>query len=134
MGVVYRAEQDNPHRVVALKVLRAGGASTRALKRFEHEAQVLGRLQHPGIAQIFEAGTTDTGYGPQPFFAMELIKGAPLNEYADNNRLSARQRLALLVKVCEGVQHAHQKGIIHRDLKPGNILVDETGQPKILDF
>ncbi|MGB2986558.1 MAG: serine/threonine-protein kinase [Phycisphaerae bacterium] len=134
MGVVYRAEQDNPHRVVALKVLRAGGASTRALKRFEHEAQVLGRLQHPGIAQIFEAGTADTGYGPQPFFAMELIKGMPLNEYADNNRLSVRQRLALLVRVCEGVQHAHQKGIIHRDLKPGNILVDETGQPKILDF
>jgi tetratricopeptide (TPR) repeat protein/predicted Ser/Thr protein kinase len=134
MGVVYRAEQDKPHRVVALKVLKAGGASDHALKRFEHEAQMLGRLQHPGIAQIFEAGTADTGYGPQPFFAMELIQGVPLNEYAAAHRLDTPGRLELLVKVCEGVEHAHQKGVIHRDLKPSNILVDESGQPKILDF
>ena len=134
MGIVYRAEQDNPHRVVALKVLKAGDTSTRALRRFEHEAHLLGRLQHPGIAQIFEAGTADAGYGPQPFLAMELVEGTPLKEYADLHGLNAPQRLALLVKVCEGVQHAHQKGIIHRDLKPGNILVDEMGQSKILDF
>ena len=134
MGVVYRAEQRKPHRVVALKVLKAGSASARALKRFEHEAEMLGRLQHPGIAQIFEAGTADTGYGPQPFLAMECLKGLPLHEYVRVHRPGMRDRLALMVKVCEGVQHAHQKGVIHRDLKPGNILVDESGQPKILDF
>ena len=134
-GVVYRAEQENPRRVVALKVLKAGAASTRALARFEHEAQILGQLQHPAIAQIFEAGTADTGYGPQPFLAMEMIQGTPLTEYARAHRLSPRARLALLIKVCEGVQHAHLKGVIHRDLKPVNILVVEhEGQPKILDF
>lgn len=134
MGVVYRAEQDNPHRAVALKVLKAGDASAEALRRFEHEADVLGRLQHPGIAQIFEAGAADTGYGRQPFFAMELIDGVPLKKYVEKVKLSIRERLALLVKICEAVQHAHQKGVIHRDLKPSNILVDERGQPKILDF
>ncbi|MFQ5463764.1 MAG: protein kinase, partial [Phycisphaerae bacterium] len=134
MGVVYRAEQQNPHRDVALKVLKPGGATDAALKRFEQEAQMLGRLQHPGIAQIFEAGTSDSGYGPQPFFAMELIHGLPLNEYAGAHALDIRARLELLVKVCDGVEHAHQKGVIHRDLKPGNILVDQSGQPKILDF
>lgn len=134
MGVVYRAVQDNPQRVVALKVLRAGGVSPGALRRFEYETQILGRLQHPGIAQIFEAGVADTGYGLQPFFAMELIQGLPLNRYARAHELSLAEQLALLVKVCEGVQHAHQNGVIHRDLKPGNILVDEMGQPKILDF
>lgn len=134
MGVVYRAEQENPHRIVALKVLKAGGASESALARFEHEAQLLGRLQHPGIAQIFEAGAADAGYGKQPFFAMELVEGLSLGRYAEDRRLSKRQRLELLVKLCEAVHHAHQKGVIHRDLKPGNILVDGHGQPKILDF
>ncbi|MCH7995721.1 MAG: serine/threonine protein kinase, partial [Planctomycetes bacterium] len=134
MGVVYRAEQDNPRREVALKLLKAGGASVIALSRFKEEAQILGRLQHPGIAQIFEAGTADTGFGPQPFFAMEFVHGVPLQAYVDSNRLSLRSRLELMIKVCQGVQHAHQKGVIHRDLKPGNILVDESGQPKILDF
>ncbi|MCH7924841.1 MAG: serine/threonine protein kinase, partial [Planctomycetes bacterium] len=134
MGVVYRAEQDNPRREVALKLLKAGGASVIALSRFKEEAQILGRLQHPGIAQIFEAGTADTGFGPQPFFAMEFVHGVPLQGYVDSNRLSLRSRLELMIKVCEGVHHAHQKGVIHRDLKPGNILVDESGQPKILDF
>jgi len=134
MGVVYRAEQDRPRREVALKVLKAGTASPAALDRFEQETQVLGRLQHPGIAQIFQAGTADTGYGPQPFFAMEFVHGEPLKDYAETRGLTTRQRLRLLIAVCDGVQHAHQKGVIHRDLKPGNILVDEAGQPKILDF
>ncbi len=134
MGVVYRAEQETPRRVVALKLIKAGRASAAALARFAHEAQVLGRLQHPGIAQIFEGGTADTGFGPQPFFALELIDGVSLTEYADANRLTIRERLTLLIKVCEGVQHAHQMGVIHRDLKPGNILIDKRGQPKILDF
>jgi len=134
MGAVYEAEQDQPRRRVALKVIRAAWASPELLRRFEQESQALGRLHHPGIAQIYEAGSADTGFGLQPFFAMELIQGKPLVEYADVNQLDTRQRLALMIQVCEAVQHAHQRGIIHRDLKPGNILVDESGQPKILDF
>lgn len=134
MGVVYRAEQDSPRRVVALKVIKPGLATPKMLKRFEHEAAILGRLQHPGIAQIFEAGIADSGAGPQPFFAMEFIKGQPLTKFADDHDLGTRERLSLFTKVCDALQHAHQKGVIHRDLKPGNILVDSSGQPKILDF
>ena len=134
MGTVFLAEQDKPTRLVALKVIRPGVASANLLRRFEHEAQVLGRLQHPGIAQIYEAGTADTGEGAQPYFVMEYVRGRSLMEYAQASQLSTRQRLELLVKICDAVQHAHQKGIIHRDLKPGNILVTEEGQPKILDF
>jgi serine/threonine protein kinase len=134
MGAVYEAQQDQPRRNVALKVIRAAWASPELLRRFEQESQALGRLHHPGIAQIYEAGSADTGFGVQPFFAMELIQGKPLVKYADAHHLDTRQRLALMSQVCEAVQHAHQRGIIHRDLKPGNILVDESGQPKILDF
>ena len=134
MGIVYEAEQENPRRTVALKVIKPGVAASDSLRRFEYEAQVLGRLHHPGIAQIFEAGTADAGYGPQPFFAMEFIEGLRLIEYADGEGLGTRQRLAMFARVCHAVQHAHQKGVIHRDLKPGNILVEEDGQPKILDF
>ena len=134
MGVVYRAEQESPRRTVALKVIRAGAESREMLKRFEHEGQVLGWLQHPGIAQIFEAGTADTGQGLQPFFAMEFVQGQPLTSYAAAQELTLAQRLELIAKVCDAVHHAHQKGVIHRDLKPGNILVDDSGQPKVLDF
>ncbi|MCH8344568.1 MAG: serine/threonine protein kinase [Planctomycetes bacterium] len=134
MGTVFLAEQDKPTRLVALKVIRPGVVSANLLRRFEHEAQVLGRLQHPGIAQIYEAGTADTGEGAQPYFVMEYVRGRSLVEYAQASPLGTRQRLELLAKICDAVQHAHQKGIIHRDLKPGNILVTEEGQPKILDF
>ncbi len=134
MGVVYRAEQENPRRTVALKVIKPGIESREMLRRFEHEGQVLGWLQHPGIAQIFEAGTTDTEQGLQPFFAMELVRGQPLTKYATAQGLMIHQKLELIAKVCEAVHHAHQKGVIHRDLKPGNILVDDSGQPKVLDF
>ena len=134
MGVVYRAEQTNPDRQVALKVMAHGLQSPEALRRFEVEVQMLGRLQHPGIAQIFEAGTAETGQGSRPFFAMEYIDGPPLTDWARQQNLDLRRRLALMVKICAGVQHAHQKGVIHRDLKPANILVDRSGQPKILDF
>jgi tetratricopeptide (TPR) repeat protein/predicted Ser/Thr protein kinase len=134
MGTVYRAEQKNPHRIVALKVIKPGVSSDEHLRRFELEAEVLGRLQHPGIAQIYEAGTADSGLGPQPYFAMEFIQGRPLMEYADALRLDTSRRLAVMTQVCEAVEHAHQRGIIHRDLKPGNILVDQNGQPKVLDF
>ncbi len=134
MGVVYRAEQSRPRRSVALKVIRPGIASASVLRRFEHEAEVLGRLQHPGIANILEAGTADTGFGPQPFFAMELVEGQPVTAYANEKALGTPDRLKLVIKICDAVQHAHEKGIIHRDLKPGNILVDQAAQPKVLDF
>jgi serine/threonine protein kinase len=134
MGVVYEAEQEHPRRIVALKVIKPGLATTELLRRFDLESKMLGRLQHSGIAQIYEAGTDDAGFGPQHFFAMEFIRGESLGKYAEARHLNIRQRLELMIKICEAVQHAHQRGVIHRDLKPGNVLVDETGQPKILDF
>lgn len=134
MGTVYEAEQYNPKRTVALKVIRHGLATPNLLRRFELESEVLGRLQHPGIAQIYEAGTANTDAGAQPFFAMEFVRGLDLKRYISQNKLTISQRLDLLARLCDAVQHAHQKGVIHRDLKPGNILVDESGQPKILDF
>ena len=134
MGTVYLAEQDQPRRTVALKVIRAGIVTPRLLKRFEVESQLLARLQHPGIAQVYDAGTADAGAGPQPFFAMELIEGPTLAEWVRAKSLTIRERLELFTKICEGVQHAHTKGVIHRDLKPSNIIVTPAGQPKILDF
>lgn len=134
MGTVYEAEQDDPRRIVALKVIRPGLATPERLRRFRHESQALGRLQHPGIAQIYDAGAADTGFGPQPYFAMELVRGEPLDAYVETHPLNTRDKLALMARICDAVEHAHQRGLIHRDLKPGNILVDETGQPKILDF
>lgn len=139
MGTVYEAQQDSPRRRVALKVIRPGLATGQMRRRFQREADLLGQLQHPGIAQVYEAGvapvTTDTGAAArQPFFAMELIRGGALGEHAHSADLGPRERLELVARVCDAVQHAHQKGVIHRDLKPGNILVDESGQPKILDF
>jgi tetratricopeptide (TPR) repeat protein/predicted Ser/Thr protein kinase len=134
MGIVYRAEQEQPHRVIAVKVVQPGKATAKRLARFELEAEVLGRLHHPGIAQIYEAGVDDGGQGPQPFFAMELVEGQPLTAYAQAHLPGVRSRVELMVQVCDAVQHAHQKGIIHRDLKPANILVESSGQPKVLDF
>jgi eukaryotic-like serine/threonine-protein kinase len=134
MGIVYEAEQEHPRRNVALKVIKPVLPNSKMLRRFQQEAQALGRLQHPGIAQIYEAGMADVGAGSQPYFAMEFVRGQSLREYAESHRLDTRHRLELIAKVCDAVQHAHQRGLIHRDLKPGNILVDETGQPKILDF
>jgi WD40 repeat protein/predicted Ser/Thr protein kinase len=131
MGTVYEAEQDRPNRCVALKVIRPGLLSPALLKRFEQEVEILGRLGHPGIAQIYEAGIAEDG---QPFFAMEFVRGQPLDEYARSRSLTVPDRLSLVARVCDAVQHAHDQGVIHRDLKPGNILVDETGQPKVLDF
>ena len=134
MGAVYEAEQENPRRTVALKVIKPGLVDAGLVRRFQQEAQALGRLQHPGIAQIYEAGTAETGFGVQPYFAMEFIRGKTLGKYVHDQRLAPPQRMDLMAKVCDAVHHAHQRGLIHRDLKPGNIVVDETGQPKILDF
>jgi tetratricopeptide (TPR) repeat protein/predicted Ser/Thr protein kinase len=134
MGVVYLAEQENPRRKVALKVLHAGIISPLRARRFEREAEILGRLHHPGIAQVFEAGAAVTESGAQPFLAMELVEGRTLTDHADALGLGTRARIELLVRVCHAVHHAHDRGVVHRDLKPANILVDEGGQPKVLDF
>jgi serine/threonine protein kinase len=135
MGAVYEAVQEQPRRTVALKIMKRGIASRSAMRRFEYEAQLLARLRHPGIAQVYEAGTHDDGSGAVPFFALEYIPGArSLTDYSRDKNLTVRQRLELFALVCDAVHHGHQKGIIHRDLKPANILVDATGQPKIIDF
>ncbi len=134
MGAVYEAEQDNPRRTVALKVLRQDLTSPSRLRRFEHEAQILGRLSHPSIAQIFEAGSAGEGDEARPFFVMELVEGRPLTAFANEDGLGTRARVELLQRVCDAVQHAHEKGVVHRDLKPDNILVTSDGTPKVLDF
>ena len=134
MGAVYEAEQDHPHRTVALKVIKTGLLNPELLRRFTQESETLARLHHPGIAQVYESGTADNGFGAQPYFAMEFIQGEPLDQYANACNLSTARRLRLMVQICDAVEHAHQRGIIHRDLKPANILVEEHGSPKILDF
>lgn len=134
MGVVYEAEQDSPRRRVALKVIRPEAATADLRRRFAHESTFLARLQHPGIAQVYEAGTAETGQGPVPFIAMELVDGVPLSTWALRVASGLDARLALMIQVCDAVQHAHQRGLIHRDLKPANILVDAEGRPRVLDF
>src|SRR5262245_48903205 len=135
MGRVYEAEQEQPRRQVAVKVLRRELASRAALRRFELEAELLARLRHPAVAQIFEAGVHDDGTGPVPYFAMEYIPGArPITRYAEEEKLKTRQRLELFAGLCDAVHDGHQKGIIHRDLKPSNILVDPHGRLKVIDF
>ena len=128
MGAVYEAHQEDPRRQVAIKVLRPGLVTDTMVRRFQHEATVLGLLQHVGIAHIYEAGFEDG----QPFFAMEFIRGVSLVDFAA--KLEVRDILKLFASVCDAVHHAHTKGVVHRDLKPANILVDEAGQPKVLDF
>src|SRR5262245_41138199 len=132
MGVVYAAQQDRPRRTVAIKVLRRGIRHPEVLKRFEREAEVLGRLQHPGIAQVFAFRPGDRR--TPAYLVMELVAGPPITEYARAHALPFMARAALGAKVCEAVQHAHERGVIHRDIKPANVLVAGDGQPKVLDF
>lgn len=136
MATVYEAMQESPHRRVALKVMHHSMTHTDALLRFRLETQTLARLHHPGIAQIYEAGTAQLGQPtPSPFFAMELIPQAvPITTYANTHGLTLRERVTMFEAVCEAVQHGHQHGVIHRDLKPGNVLVDGDGRPKVIDF
>ncbi len=135
MGRVYEGLQQKPSRTVAVKVMRPGLAPPAMMKRFEYEVEVLARLRHPGIAQIFAAGVHYVASAPVPYFIMEHIPDAkPITDYATDSKLSVRARIALFRRVCDAVAHGHQQGIIHRDLKPGNILVDVHGIPKVIDF
>jgi serine/threonine protein kinase len=135
MGTVYLAEQLEPiRRRVALKVVKLGMDTAAVLARFDHERQALAMMDHPNIAQIFDAGATATG---RPYFVMEYIEGTPITQYCDRKRMTTRDRLALFLAVCRPVHHAHRKGVIHRDLKPSNVLVmeqDGAPIPKVIDF
>ena len=135
MGEVWVAEQQKPiHRRVALKLIKAGMDTKQVIARFESERQALAMMEHPAIAKVFEAGETEHG---RPYFVMEYVRGIPITEHCDQNRLTTQERLELFRHICEGVQHAHQKAVIHRDLKPSNILVaiqDGKAVPKIIDF
>ena len=134
-GVVYRAYQEEPlKREVAVKLIKPGMDSREVLTRFYLERQALAVMDHPSVAKIHEAGCT---YSGRPYFAMELVNGLPINRYCDEFRLDLRRRVELMIKVCEGIQHAHQKGVIHRDIKPTNILVSRSNgaeTPKLIDF
>ena len=134
-GVVYVAEQTEPvRRRVALKVIKLGMDTKQVVARFEAERQALAMMDHPNIAKVLDAGTTDAG---RPYFVMELVRGIKITDYCDQADLSTKERLDLFIKVCQAIQHAHQKGIIHRDIKPSNILVtlhDGVPVPKVIDF
>src|ERR1043166_3237378 len=134
-GVVYMAEQSVPvRRRVALKVIKLGMDTKQVIGRFEGERQALALMDHPNIAKVLDAGATETG---RPYFVMELVRGIKITEFCDENSLPTEERLDLFIKVCQAIQHAHQKGIIHRDIKPSNILVasnDGVPVPKVIDF
>jgi len=135
MGTVYEAEQDEPRRKVALKVLSLGLANENAVRRFKWEAEVLANLRHPAIAQVHAVGVHQAGDIELPWFAMELVPGAlDLMSYAQHHNLSVPERLRLLLEVCDAVHHGHLQGVVHRDLKPQNVLVDEDGHAKVIDF
>ena len=135
MGTVFVAQQERPiRRKVALKVIKAGMDTKEVVARFEAERQALALMDHPNIAKVLDAGSTESG---RPFFAMELVRGIPITDYCDEHKLTVRDRLRLFLGVCGAVQHAHQKGVIHRDLKPSNVLVTlGDGKPvsKVIDF
>jgi WD40 repeat protein/tRNA A-37 threonylcarbamoyl transferase component Bud32 len=134
-GSVWMAEQREPvKRRVALKIIKLGMDTRQVIARFEAERQALATMDHPNIAKVLDAGATETG---RPYFVMEYIKGVPILEYCDTDKLDTKARLGLFSSVCHAIQHAHQKGIIHRDIKPSNVLVtmhDGVPVPKVIDF
>ncbi len=140
MGVVYEAEQDQPHRLVAVKVIRPGLAGAEVRRRFAREAAVLARLRHTGIGHIYDVGSAELilqdgrATAALPYIAMELLRGEPIDSYVRERAVSADGVLGLVADVCDAVHHAHVNGVIHRDLKPSNIIVDTSGQTKVLDF
>ncbi|MCK5941209.1 MAG: serine/threonine protein kinase, partial [Planctomycetes bacterium] len=135
MGTVYEAEQDAPRRRVALKLLSLALASEQAVRRFQWEAEVLANLHHPGIAQVHAVGVHAAGDIELPWFAMELVPGArDLLHYARHHDLTLRACVELFLQVCDAVHHGHLQGVVHRDLKPQNVLVDEHGRAKVIDF
>ena len=135
MGTIYKAEQRQPvRRTVAVKLIKPGFDTAEVIARFESERQVLARMQHPNIAKVLDAGSTDIG---RPYFVMEYVPGVPITEFADANKLSIRDRLKLFLQVCDAISHAHSKAIIHRDIKPGNVLAyisDKKPIVKVIDF
>lgn len=133
-GVVFRALQARPAREVAVKLLAPGHGGAATARRLELEAEILGRLQHPGIAEVFEAGLFDGGFGPQPYLAMELVDGTDVVTFARSRELDRRARVRLVIEILDAVEHAHSRGVVHRDLKPDNVLVDREGRPRLLDF
>ena len=135
MGTVYRGSQRAPERTVAVKILRDAIPSERALRRFEYEAQLLSRMDHPGIARVIRADTIEERGIKIPYFVMEFVSNArSITNYAREEGLDGTERIELFMKACDAVAHAHQKGIIHRDLKPGNVLIDDTGRVQVIDF
>ncbi|NQU24309.1 MAG: serine/threonine protein kinase, partial [Candidatus Nealsonbacteria bacterium] len=133
MGVVYVAEQTEPvRRKMALKIIKPGMDTRQVIGRFEAERQALALMDHPNIARVLDAGATESG---RPYFVMELVRGMPITDYCDKAKLTTDERLGLFSKVCQAVQHAHQKGIIHRDIKPSNVMVtlhDGVPIPKVI--
>lgn len=135
MGTIFEAIQENPKRPVAIKVMKQNLTDENAIRRFEYEAQLLAHLRHPGIAQIYEAGSYEVNNNKIPFFAMEYIPNAKsIIEYSSENKLNINEKIGLFLQVCDAVHHGHQRGIVHRDLKPSNILVDSSGRVRVIDF
>jgi eukaryotic-like serine/threonine-protein kinase len=134
-GAVFMAEQEHPiRRRVALKIIKLGMDTKQVIARFEAERQALAMMDHPNIAKVLDAGATQTG---RPYFVMELVRGIPITEYCDSQKLNTDERVELFIQVCHAIEHAHQKGVIHRDIKPNNVLVtmhDDRPAPKIIDF
>src|SRR5579884_600222 len=133
-GTLYETSQENPNRIVSLRVLHPIGSAEALARRAARLADVLTRLHHTGLATIFEVGRTQNGHGPRVFFATEPARGKPILDYARENELRLPQRLDLILQLCDAIHYAHQRGVMHCDLRPGKVFVDETGRVKVIDI